>query len=88
VVRLDVSREGDRLRVRAKARDEASPLRTAQVSLNSKEWKIVDPVDQIFDGLEEDFDFTIPSGEGEELIVGFRVIDQAGNAAVGRAALR
>ncbi len=90
LVRFGAEREGERLRVRAEARDALSVLRTAEVTLNAVDWAPVDPADEIFDAAAEEFDFTVaPEGNGEgEEIVGFRVFDRAGNAAIGKAVVR
>lgn len=88
VVRLDVSREGEMLRVRGEARDGASPLLFAECSINSGDWSAVDPEDHVFDEKKESFDFSVKSAEGEELVFILRVSDLAGNRAVGKAVVR
>jgi sugar lactone lactonase YvrE len=88
IVRLSADRDGDRIRVRAEARDALSLLRTAEVTVNAVDWVPVDPMDEIFDDRGEEFDFTVGAEEGERPNLGFRVFDQAGNVAVGKAVVR
>jgi sugar lactone lactonase YvrE len=85
---FSADRDGDRIRVRAEARDALSVIRTAEVMVNAGEWAPVDPADEIFDDTREEFAFTVGAEEGGEPIVAFRVFDQAGNSSVGRAVVR
>lgn len=85
---LEASLTGGKIRVRGEARDGASPIRDAVVSINGGEWSPVDTADEIFDDRVERFDFEIEAGEGKERIVLLRVTDGAGNTAVGRATVR
>ncbi|MFH1680492.1 MAG: SMP-30/gluconolactonase/LRE family protein [Candidatus Eisenbacteria bacterium] len=85
---LSVRREGDVLRVRARARDAASPIRTAEAIVGAGKWRPVDPKDEVFDDRSEEFDFTLKAGEGKETVVALRVSDRAGNLAVLKAIVR
>ncbi|MFH1278869.1 MAG: hypothetical protein ABIK65_10875 [Candidatus Eisenbacteria bacterium] len=85
---LEATRSGEKIRIRGEARDGASPIRNAAVSVDSGEWRPVDTADEIFDDVVERFDFEVDAGEGSEHVILVRVTDQAGNTAVGRAAVR
>jgi hypothetical protein len=71
--------EGDGVRVRFKAKDEASTIKEAAVSLNGEAWLNVLPEDGIFDQLEESFDVLIPKPlvRGDQVMV--KVADACGN---------
>ena len=72
-------------RVRVVARDDASPLRKAEYSVDGGRWEEVYPQDGINDAREETYEFT-PEGlsAGTTHVVVVRVIDQLGNAASAR----
>jgi len=88
VLRVEASREGDRLRARAEAQDATSPLRSAEYSFDSEDWRRIDPVDEIFDTPKEEFEFTVEAAGEKAKVLMFRVTDQAGNAAVSKAVVR
>jgi hypothetical protein len=71
--------EGDGVRVRFRAKDEASIIKEAAVSLNGDAWLNVLPEDGIFDQLEESFDVLIPKplARGDQVMV--KVADACGN---------
>ena len=72
------------LRIRATSRDDASPVRKAEFSIDGGRWEEVHPVDGINDSLEETYEFT-PEGltPGPHVVV-IRAIDLLGNAATAR----
>ena len=70
-------------RVRAVARDDASPLRKLEVSVDAGRWEEVHPVDGIADSLEETWEVALPPA-GRRRIVVLRVQDSLGNVATAR----
>jgi len=71
--------EGESLRVRFLARDEASTLSAACVSADGDEWLQVAPEDRVFDGTEERFEVLIPKDRIRGDRVTVRVTDLCGN---------
>ena len=71
--------EGDSIRVRFVARDEASPLKEAAVSADGDDWLLIAPDDRVFDGREERFDVLIPKDRIRGDRVTVRVADLGGN---------
>jgi hypothetical protein len=71
--------EGDGIRVRFRAKDEASTISEAAISLNGEAWLNVLPEDGIFDQLEESFDVLVPRAlvRGDRVMV--KVADACGN---------
>lgn len=69
-------------RIRATAKDDASPLRRAEYSVNGGRWEEIYPVDGINDGREESYEFAPEGlvGTGPHVIV-VRAIDLLGNGA-------
>ncbi len=74
-------------RIRAVAKDDASPLRRAEYSVDGSRWQEVHPQDGISDGLEETYEFS-PSGlaPGPHVVV-IRITDLLGNSAAARVSL-
>ncbi len=74
-------------RLRVVARDDASPLRRAEYSVDGSRWQEVHPLDGINDGLEETYEFS-PSGlpPGPHVLV-IRISDLLGNSAAARVTL-
>ena len=72
-------------KIRAAAKDDASPLRKAEYSVDGGRWQEVYPQDGINDSREETYEFT-PEGlsAGTTHVIVVRVIDQLGNAASAR----
>ncbi len=73
------------VRIRALARDDASPLRKAEYSVDGGRWEEVYPQDGINDAREETYEFSPEgaSGPGPHVVV-VRVVDLLGNAASAR----
>ncbi len=69
-------------RIRAIAKDDASPLRRAEYSVDGSRWEEIYPVDGINDGREETYEFAPEGlvGTGPYVIV-VRAIDLLGNGA-------
>jgi hypothetical protein len=76
---ISVVAEGDGVRVRFRAKDDASTIKEAAVSLNGEAWLNVLPEDGIFDQLDETFDVLIPKAlaRGDQVMV--KVADACGN---------
>ena len=76
---------GTPVRIRAVAKDDASPLRKAEYSVDGGRWEEVYPQDGINDAKEETYEFT-PEGlsAGTSHVVVVRVIDLLGNASSAR----
>lgn len=74
-------------RIRVVARDDASPLRRAEYSVDGGSWHEIHPKDGINDGLEETYEFA-PSGlsPGPKVVV-IRITDLLGNAAAAQLTL-
>lgn len=88
IVSISGSRDGDRIVVRATARDERSFLRRALYAVDAEEWRPVGTSDGVFDSREEQFEIrTEPVKEGEHTVV-LKVYDEHANARVGRAVVR
>jgi outer membrane protein assembly factor BamB len=72
-------------RIRATVRDDASPVRKLEISIDAGRWEEVQPVDGIADSLEEAYDFPLPpaKGSGPRIVV-LRASDLLGNVATAR----
>lgn len=70
------------------AEDSTSPLRSAEVSVDGKDWRDASPDDGIVDSRRETFTVKIPKLEPGEHIVALRAFDTSGNAGVGKAVVR
>jgi hypothetical protein len=80
-----VVKSGGEAEVRFEAEDATSPLRSAEVSTDGKEWRDVNSDDGIVDSRRETFTVKVDRlGPGEHVIT-LRVFDTAGNAGVGKA---
>lgn len=74
-------------RIRAVAKDDASPLKRAEYSVDGSRWQEVHPQDGINDGLEETYEFSpSPLSPGPHVVV-IRIIDLLGNSAAARVSL-
>jgi hypothetical protein len=73
------------VRVRVTARDDTSPLRKAEYSVDGGRWEEVYPTDGINDGREESYEFSPEgvAGGGPHVVV-IRVTDLLGNVASAR----
>jgi hypothetical protein len=65
--------------------DAISPIHEASYSVNSGSWKIVFPVDEIFDSRSEQLRFTLDPLEVGEYSLVVRAADALGNVGVGKA---
>ena len=82
VASLDPARPG---RIRATVRDDASPVRKLELSIDAGPWEEVHPVDGIADSLEETYDITLPANAvGGKRTVVLRAADLLGNVATAR----
>jgi hypothetical protein len=82
VAALDPSRPD---RVRVTVRDDASPVRRLEVSVDAGPWEEVHPLDGIADSLEERYEITLPArGTGGPRLVVLRATDLLGNVATAR----
>jgi len=68
--------------------DSTSPLRSAETSIDGKEWKDLVSDDGIVDSRKETFTLRFSKLEAGEHIVSVRAYDTAGNLGVGKALLR
>jgi hypothetical protein len=72
-------------RVRATVRDDASPIRRLEVSVDAGRWEEVHPVDGIADSLEERYEIPLPPRRSERpRLVVIRATDLLGNVATVR----
>jgi sugar lactone lactonase YvrE len=80
---LVASLEGGRIRV--SVRDDSSPVRKLEMSLDAGRWEEVRPADGIADSLEESYDVPLPGarGAGQHVVV-LRASDSLGNVATAR----
>jgi hypothetical protein len=71
--------------IRVTVRDEASPVRKLEMSIDAGRWEEVSPSDGVADSLEESFEIPLPpSGSGGPRIVVLRATDLLGNVATAR----
>jgi hypothetical protein len=70
------------------AEDSTSPLRSAETSLDGKEWKVLLSDDGVVDSRKETFTLRLPKLAAGEHVVSVRAYDTAGNVGVGKAVLR
>ncbi len=81
-------REGPRVRFTVEARDQASPLRRCQYSVDAGPWTPLEAEDGIIDSKVERFEVALDGlGPGEHLIV-VRAYDAAGNAGLVKVVVR
>jgi len=75
----------DRGRIRVTVRDDASPVRKLEMSIDAGRWEEVRPVDGIADSLEESYEIPLPParGAGPRIVV-LRAADSLGNVATAR----
>ena len=84
---LQAAREGGKLRVTFRAADALSTIKQAEYSVDGSDWKLVLPVDEISDSLEEEYNFTVDAEPGER-VVAVRVSDRIDNTAVEKIVVR
>jgi outer membrane protein assembly factor BamB len=72
-------------RIRIAVRDDASPVRKLEMSVDAGRWEEVHPADGIADSLEEAYEIPIPAarGTGPRLVV-LRATDSLGNVSTAR----
>lgn len=73
---------GDRVRVTV--RDDASPVRKLETSIDAGRWEEVHPADGIADSREETYEIPLPPAAGRPRIVVLRATDLLGNVATAR----
>ncbi|MCI0352216.1 MAG: hypothetical protein L0Z53_22590, partial [Acidobacteriales bacterium] len=61
---LMASTDGDQVHVTFRANDNFSPVRRAEYSLDAGDWQFVEPVGQLSDAKNENYDFAIALGDG------------------------
>jgi sugar lactone lactonase YvrE len=86
VLRQTVADEG--AEVRFQAEDSTSPLRSAEFSVDGKDWRDASADDGIVDSRRESFTVRIPRLDPGEHIVALRAFDTSGNGGVGKAVVR
>ena len=71
-------------RIRVSVRDDASPVRKLETSIDAGRWEEVHPADGIADSREESYEIPLPPGTGRPRIVVLRATDLLGNVATAR----
>jgi hypothetical protein len=72
-------------RIRVVVRDDASPVRKLEMSVDAGRWEEVRPADGIADSLEESYEITLPPAQGgTRRIVVLRAADSLGNVSTAR----
>ncbi len=74
--------------VQFQAEDATSPLRSAEVAIDGKEWRSIYSDDGIVDSRVEIFTVEVPKLDPGEHIITLRAYDTAGNVGVGKALVR
>jgi len=70
--------------VKTTATDAVSHLESAAYSVDSGDWKMLDPVDGLLDQKSEDFAFDVKGLSAGEHVITVRVSDGAGNTAAAK----
>ena len=82
---LVVAKTGkESVQVKTSALDTASRIASAAYSVDSGDWKLLEPVDGLLDQKSEEFDFEVNGLAIGQHVVSVRVSDQAGNTAAVR----
>ena len=84
---LQIRPAGGSVQVQGSLNDAASPLWSAAYAVNSGEWKVIFPVDRIFDSRTETLRFEIQDLAAGEYTVVVRATDALGNVGVGTATI-
>jgi hypothetical protein len=71
-------------RIHVSVRDDASPVRKLETSIDAGRWEEVHPVDGIADSREESYEIPLPPSTGRARIVVLRATDLLGNVATAR----
>ena len=79
---------GSAAEVQFVAEDDTSPLRSAETSLDGKDWRDVLSDDGIVDSRKETFTVKLSHLDPGEHVLALRAYDTAGNAGVGKAVIR
>ncbi len=88
VVRFDLRKEAPGIGVSARAEDSASNIVAAAWRIDSGDWNFLLPVDGMFDGRAEAFDFVVGASDAKPgAVLSFLVTDDGGNTAVRSATL-
>jgi hypothetical protein len=75
----------DHGRIRVVVRDDASPVRKLEMSIDAGRWEEVRPADGIADSLEESYEITLPPAAGPvPRVVVLRATDSLGNVSTAR----
>ena len=80
--------QGTSAQVRFKASSDLSPLWSAEVSIDTRDWQPVRPDDGIMDSRSESFSIRFDALKPGEHLVLLRTYDTAGNIGVGKAVVR
>ena len=76
------------IEVQFRVEDSTSPLRSAEFSIDSKDWSDILPDDGIVDSRVETFTVRVARPESGEHIISLRARETAGNVGVGKAVVR
>ena len=89
---LTASLEGTQIRVRFRAEDGFSSVKRAEYSVDAGDWKYVEPVGQLSDSLNENYDFKVAleaaKDAASEHVVVVRVYDKYENMGAAKTVLR
>jgi len=76
------------IEIRGETIDAASPLKTAEYSINAGPWLPIQPEDGILDSMTERLVFNIPAAPGQERTLVVRATDSGNNAGLSKLVLR
>jgi hypothetical protein len=89
---LTAALEGTQIRVRLHAEDGFSAIKRAEYSVDAGDWKYVEPVGQLSDSTNENYDFQVPleaaKDAASEHVVVVRVYDKYDNMGTAKTVLR
>ena len=88
IAELKATPEGKKLRIRFRATDSLSPIQKAEYSLDGSQWRLVPPLDQLSDSLQEHYRLILGANASGEHTVAVRVYDRVENVAVEKIVLR
>ncbi len=84
---LRAAAERGRLRITFHAADALSPIKKAEYSLDGSDWRLVLPLGELSDALQEDYSFAVEAGPGEHTVA-VRVYDRVENVTVEKIVVR
>ncbi len=87
ITQFAASNAGGRLRITFSAKDAASKIAAAEYSLNGGDWKLLSPVNGLYDASELDFDFDAGPAAAGRHAAAVRVRDSQGNLAAAKTAV-